>query len=121
MLIKTKIDLRKYLLLSILPTGICFAFARDIPDAIAIVIIYLTTIINQVFLIKGVDSLINSRLAAIKTSNFKIVCFFLIKMSVLILGLAIGIKLMGNRVIIPLINYVIMIFILVASLNKKKG
>ena len=48
-----------------------------------------------------------------RRSNKKIVLLFVGKLVILFGSLSLGVHLMGKRVLIPLINYVVLIFVLV--------
>ena len=67
-----------------------------------------------------------SEIVTEKTSNpdmkyrikkFRVVTLFLLKLLIIFGALSLGVHLMGKRVIIPLLNYVVLIFILGPSLK----
>lgn len=47
-----------------------------------------------------------------------LVFYFLGKITIIFAGLSLGVHFMGDKVIIPLINYILQIFILVLSMRK---
>ncbi len=53
------------------------------------------------------------------SKKLKVFTIFLLKLAILFGALSLGIHLMGKRVIIPLLNYVVIIFVLGASLKSK--
>jgi hypothetical protein len=89
-------------------------FAQGAKEVIAIFIIYLATAINQFLLVEGVLELFER-----KALKKKVIALFLLKMAILAAALYLGVHLMGKRVIIPLLNYIVLIFVLGVSLNGK--
>jgi len=121
MLLKTKINLKKFFLISLPTTAVFLAFSRNWNDALAIMIVYTATVVHLGMLSEAVFELIESQISEGHIHNVKdkIMYLFLGKLTILILGLLIGRQLMGNRIIIPVINYVIQIFILTFSIRSK--
>jgi len=109
-----RINLVRYFLLSIPTTLVALAFARSVNEVLAILVIYLATILNQLLLVEGVFELVGA------SNKVKVVLLFLTKMAILFGALAFGVHLMGKRVIIPLLNYVVIIFVLGISLKNKR-
>ena len=73
-------------------------------------------------LVEGVRCLIDPFLdAESKPRTKKVILLFVGKLVIIFGTLSLGVHLMGKRVLIPLINYVILIFILVIfCMNKKE-
>ena len=117
--IKTKINLNKYLLLSFSLTGVTLFFSRNFYDVAGILIVYVATITNQLMLVSGSSELVDSVRYDVKRKKLKIVALFIIKLLVLLMGLSLAIHFMGKRVIIPLISYILTIFILIISMKKE--
>ena len=118
MLLKTKINLKKYFILTALTTVFCLALTANNEEKIAILVIYLATLINQFILVHLVQYLIDFVSKDIPIDKLKVIMLSVIKISVLFGSLYLGVLLMNSRVIIPLLNYVIHIFILVLSFKK---
>lgn len=108
-----RINFKKYLLFSLMTTLITLTFARGVNDVIAILIIYFATVLNQLLLVEGVFELTSA------SNKSKVIIIFLIKMAILFGALTLGVHLMGKKVIIPLLNYVVIIFVLGTSLRDK--
>jgi len=125
MLLRKKINLNKYIAISLLCTvALCF-FVKGQKQIFGLFLVYLATVLNQFMLVEGVMELTNPKMASLpkdlrKSKNKKIITLFVGKISVLILGITLGVHLMGNKVIIPLLNYVIQIFILVFCLKTNE-
>ncbi|MFI5390481.1 MAG: hypothetical protein ACHQYQ_03895 [Bacteriovoracales bacterium] len=109
-----RINFGRYFLLSIPTTLVALAFARGVNEVLAILVIYLATILNQLLLVEGVFELVGA------SNKTKVILLFLLKVAILFGALAFGVHLMGKRVIIPLLNYVVIIFVLGISLKNKR-
>ena len=114
MLIKSKINLKKYFLLSLLPLALSLFFVTNWRDVLGIGIVYLATVANHLLLIQGVMIYLTPG----NTRRLIPLLLFVGKFLVLALGLSLGVLFMGNRVIIPLVNYLVLISILVVSIRK---
>ncbi|TDJ05273.1 MAG: hypothetical protein E2O68_06745 [Deltaproteobacteria bacterium] len=116
-----KINLKKYLLSSVLTTGIALAFAQNSTEIIAILVIYLATILNQFILVEVIMEMVSERKNDLsrtyRVNKTKVALLFVLKLLILFGALSLGIHLMGKRVLIPLLNYVVLIFILGLSLK----
>lgn len=121
MLLKTKINLKKFFSISLLTTGVFLLFARDINDVFAILLVYVATVTHLGMLAEAVFELIKSQITDGHIHNVKdkILYLFLGKLTILIMSLVISRQIMGDRIIIPVINYVIQIFILTFSIKSK--
>jgi hypothetical protein len=108
-----RINFKRYLLFSLMTTLITLTFARGVNDVVAILVIYLATVLNQFLLVEGVFELTSA------SNKLKVVMIFLMKMAILFGALTLGVHLMGKKVIIPLLNYVVIIFVLGTSLRDK--
>ncbi|MCO4793102.1 MAG: hypothetical protein KC493_05300 [Bacteriovoracaceae bacterium] len=117
MRIKTKINFKKYFGFTLLTTAFCCFFARDIQDIYGIITVYIAAVLNQFMLIELVLSLTESEEEMTKKRKWTLLGMAVGKMALLFGGISLGVHFMGNRVIIPLLNYVIQIFLLGVSFN----
>lgn len=115
MLIKTKINFKKYFGLTALTTLFCFLFLNNIEEVYGVLSVYLATIINHFMLAEAVFNLTEPNKVFTKKEKFVLFTMLLGKIVILFLGLSLGVHFMGNRVIIPLLNYVVQIFLLGVS------
>ena len=117
-----KINVKSYLIYSLPSTIICFLLCRSLKESIGVLVVYIGTLINQFMLVEGVRGLIDPFLdAKSKPRTKKVILLFVGKLVIIFGTLSLGVHLMGKRVLIPLINYVILIFILVIfCVNKKE-
>ena len=117
-----KINVKSYLIYSLPSTIICFLLCDTVKEFIGVLVVYIGTLINQFMLIEAVRGLIDPFLDAKgKPRTKKVILLFVGKLVIIFGTLSFGVHLMGKRVLIPLINYVILIFILVIfCVNKKE-
>ena len=119
---KTELNLKRYLFFSLPSTAFCVLLCKDWIEVLGVFIVYLGTVINQIMLVASMKELLVPLLDTDgRRSNKKIVLLFVGKLVILFGSLSLGVHLMGKRVLIPLINYVFLIFILVLyGLRKNK-
>lgn len=120
--IRTKINYKKYFLLTGGSTVLTMVFARSLDDVYGILIVYAATILNHIMMLRGVRELVTPYLPGnedIKSDKTMMVLFFVGKLVMLFGGISLGVLFMGNRVIIPVLNYVVQIFLLIYSLSNR--
>ena len=123
MRLKTELNLRRYILFSLPSTALCIALCRTWIDVLAVFVVYFGTVLNQIMLVASLREMLLPFIdTESRKSNKKIVLLFVGKLVILFGSLSLGVHLMGKRVLIPLINYVFLIFILVlyGLRNNKK-
>ena len=114
MRLKTELNLRRYILFSLPSTALCIALCRTWIDVLAVFIVYFGTVLNQIMLVASLREMLLPFIdTKSRKSNKKIVLLFVGKLVILFGSLSLGVHLMGKRVLIPLINYVVLIFVLV--------
>ena len=113
-----KINLIKYLLLTSSTTCVAMYFSKSSDEIFGILIIYAATILNHLMLIEGGLQLTDAA-SGKNVDKFNIVLVFLGKFGILIGAIYLGWHFMGNRVFIPMFNYLIQIFILIFSYRKE--
>jgi hypothetical protein len=125
MLIKTKINLKRYIGLSLASTLIACLFTQNFIEAIVVFIIYGATLINQMVLVELVTEMMqNAARGGLRSDGpavdkSRVLMLTIVKIGVMLGAISFGVLFMGNRIIIPVLNYVIMIFILAASMDRK--
>ena len=117
MLTKEKINHKKYLGLSTLLLAGTYLFCTGPKEFLVVIMVFLAVIINQWLLVSSVNKLIKKTLNHESSSIIKILGSFLGKTIILVIAITFGVHLMGNRIIIPILIYVIQIFILYLSLK----
>lgn len=123
--IRTKIDLKKYIGLSLFTTAVSCFFVSNVIEVLVVLVIYLATLINQAILVELVVEMSESA----KYTKFndekprvdrgRILSLSLLKIIIMLGAISFGVLFMGNRIIIPVLNYVFIIFILAISLKQK--
>jgi predicted membrane channel-forming protein YqfA (hemolysin III family) len=106
--------------MSLPPTAICFYFAHNSMEYLAIGVVYIATIIYLLMFSEAIFQLTTTYADDKQKSDKKlVVALFVGKLVILISALIFGVQIMGSRIIIPLLNYIIHIFVLGASFKKK--
>lgn len=90
-------------------------------------IVFIATLVNHACLVEIVEE--SSQKTAKdargqkteKLDKFKLLQYGVVKFLVLIGALSLSVLLIGNKVILPLINYVVMIFILSSTLKTREN
>ena len=114
MRLKTELNLRRYILFSLPSTALCIALCRTWIDVLAVFVVYFGTVLNQIMLVASLREMLLPFIdTESRKSNKKIVLLFVGKLVILFGSLSLGVHLMGKKVLIPLINYVVLIFVLV--------
>lgn len=114
--ITKKINFKKFFRISVIPTALCLALAKNNLEIIAILTIYVATIIYLFMFAEGVYRLTENQRSKSNDAKRKNIPFFFVGKLVILVGAIIfGVQIMGNRIIIPILNYTIQIFVLVYS------
>lgn len=114
-----KINLRRYFFRTTLCGFVGLFFDHTPKYILGLATIYFATVLNHALLVEGVDLMIfNPKKLTSKQVAIRGFILFFAKLVVLLGGIYIGILFMGDKVIIPVIFYVICIFILVFSIKK---
>ena len=114
MRLRTELNLKRYLLFSLPSTALCVALCKNWVEVLAVLTVYLGTILNHIMLVASLKELLIPFVdTESQRSTKKIVLLFVGKLVILFGSLSLGVHLMGKRVLIPLINYVVLIFVLV--------
>ncbi len=116
--IREKIDLKRYLILS-LTLLITFLIFFNHPLEIKVLMItFVATLINQYMLIRAVHELIVPVLNGQRPDSGWIGFLFIFKSIILIAALIYGVQIIGNKIIISVLFYVCQIFVLAFSSKR---
>ena len=113
----------RYIILLILSTSIFLAFSRDLKDVYGVLIALIATLANQYLLVQGVkEFVLNARDGEKQKNkgNKKVLVFFLLKFLILFGGFYAAYQFMDKQVIFPILNYVVLIFVLTLSIKGFK-
>ena len=113
-----RINLLRYFILTGLTTGVACFFVNNFNEMIGIIVIYAATIVNHLMLIEGGLQLTDAA-SGKKIDKLDLILVFLGKFGILIAAIYFGWQFMGNRVFIPMFNYLIQIFVLILSYKKE--
>jgi len=119
MLIGEKINLKKYLGLSILLIIISLRLSKNNSEIIAMAIIFAAACLNQWMLVNSVRDLTNSAVDGTISNKSSVVFMVIGKLILLIVALTFGVQIMGKRIIIPVLIYVLQIGVLYISFENK--
>lgn len=113
-----KINFKKYVILSIVLLSISYFLARNIAEVKVMFTIFLAACLNQWMLVRGVQKITNVASGKEEKDNWGIILMFIGKVIVLIVALILGVQIMGKRVIIPVLIYVLQIVVLYLSMKN---
>lgn len=117
--IRKKISFKKYFLLSFIHIGLTYFIVNNFSEYKIILLVFLATVLNQWMLISSVDAMAQSAALGGDRDTANTVLMFLGKTILLIAALSFGVHIMGKRIIIPILNYIVQIFILYFSFKRK--
>jgi hypothetical protein len=118
MLISEKIDLKKYFLFSLILIIASYFLARSPDELKVMATVFIAAGLNQWMLVRGVNKLTNQAVGSEEKDSGGLVILFIGKLIVLVVALTLGVQIMGKRIIIPLLIYVLQIAVLYLSLKK---
>ena len=116
--ISEKIDFKKYALLSLILLAISYYLARDMAEIKVMATIFLAACLNQWMLVNGVLKITGEAAGTEKADKSGLIGLFIGKAIVLIVALTFGVQIMGKRIIIPVLIYVLQIVVLYLSMKK---
>ena len=117
--IAEKINLKLFVPLSLSVTVAMSLFCNGLGEHIAHWGVYIATLINFYMLRIIVRELIIAGKGQQKPDKFLMFIYSIGKLLVLFGAISLGVLFMGNRIIIPVLNYAFQIFVLCASYMKK--
>lgn len=80
--------------------------------------IFLAACLNQWMLVRGVQKITSSAAGKEESDKSGLITLFIGKAIVLIVALTFGVQIMGKRIIIPVLIYVLQIAVLYLSMKK---
>jgi hypothetical protein len=116
--ISEKVDLKKYAILSTILLVAVYFMARDMAELKVMLTVFLAACLNQWMLVRGVQKLTNSAVGKEEPDKSGLILLFIGKVIVLLVALVFGVQIMGKRIIIPVLIYVLQIVVLYLSMKK---
>ena len=120
MLTSEKINFKKYILFSLPIIILAIYLARNTSELKVMLTVFIAACLNQWMLVKLVVGMTRVASGEGSVDKTQMVMMFIGKALVLILALTLGVQIMGKRIIIPVLIYVLQIGVLFLSLNKSK-
>lgn len=119
MLTSAKVNLKKYTSLSLVLLLLSYPILRSIAEFYVVLLVFLASCVNHWMLIYTVRR--SSEIAAEtgKRGNNSISLLNIVKLLLVVGALTFGVQIMGKRVIIPVLIYVLQIVVLYLSLEKE--
>jgi hypothetical protein len=121
MLTNAKIDLKKYTLYSLILLALSYITVRSFDEYLVVLLVFAAACLNQWMLIYIVRSL-SANAANLSPKNGPLISIMTIGKLLLVIGaLSFGVQIMGKRIIIPVLIYVLQIVVLYLSFKKQTG
>lgn len=115
-----RINLKRYIPLSAALLILGFTTCRNIREMMATSVVFVAVILNQWMLLNSIDAITQKALSKESDKQSNVLINFLFKAIILIVAISFGVHIMGNRIIIPILIYVIQIFVLYFSIRENK-
>lgn len=116
--ISEKVSLRKYALLSTALLAAVYFLARDMAELKVMLMVFLAACLNQWMLVIGVMKITDIAVGKEESDKIGLIILFIGKVIVLLVALVLGVQIMGKRIIIPVLIYVLQIVVLYLSMKK---
>lgn len=113
-----KINFKKYVILSAVLLVSTYFLARNGAELKAMLTIFLAACINQWMLVRGVLQITEAASGKGEVDKGNLILMFIGKVIVLLVALVFGVQIMGKRIIIPVLIYVLQIVVLYLSMKK---
>lgn len=116
-----KIDFRKYIFFSALLIITSYFLSRSMAEFYVMLTVFVAACLNQWMLVSVVRGLTSSVADGTPSDNGNIIIMIIGKVVIVVTALIFGVQIMGNRIIIPVLIYVLQIAVLYLSFTKPKG
>lgn len=116
-----KIDFRKYIPLSSILIIASYFLSRSMTEFYVMLIVFVAACLNQWMLVSMVREIASSASGGAPADKGNIIMMVLGKVAILVTALIFGVQIMGNRIIIPVLIYVLQIAVLYLSFTKPNG
>lgn len=116
-----KIDFRKYIFFSTVLLMASYYMARSMAEFYVMLTVFAAACLNQWMLVNVVKDITHNAADGAEVDKGNLVMMVIAKVLIVIVALIFGVQIMGNRIIIPVLIYVLQIAVLYLSLTKPKG
>ncbi len=120
MLISEKVNFKKYFLFSLPILTLALFLSRNSNEIKVMLTVFVAACLNQWMLVNLVLGMTRVASGEGSVDKTQMVIMFIGKVLVLVVALTLGVQIMGKRIIIPVLIYVLQIGVLFLSLNKTK-
>ena len=112
---KNNFNLKIYSLISLVSTCAILMFAQNMLEIFAILFCLFSTVLNHYLLYYSVKEFLNPHYIEHPESkpSKRIIAAVIVKFAVLVLAFILAARIMDKRVLLPILNYIVMIFALV--------
>ncbi len=114
-----RVNFKRFFLFSLPITLITLYFANSTKEIFLFLLMYLATLIYVLMFSEAIFNMTNKyKDDAEQVSNKYIATLFVLKLVILVAAILYSVQTLSTRIIIPILNYIIHIFILGASIKK---
>ena len=118
-LILNRVNFKKFFGLSILPTAITLFLSHNNKELGLFLLMYAATLLYVFMFSEAIFNMTQKyKDEEYKVSNKYIATLFVLKLFILVGAILFSVQTLGSRIIIPILNYIIHIFILGVSVKK---
>lgn len=118
--ISAKIDFRKYIPLSAILIIASYYLARSMAEFYVMLSVFVAACLNQWMLVSVVNEITNNAAGGAEVDKGNLIMMVIGKVLIVLVALIFGVQIMGNRIIIPVLIYVLQIAVLYLSFMKVK-
>lgn len=119
MLTNAKINLKNYFFYSIVLLVLAYLLIQTFSEFVVIFLVFLATCANHWMLIFIVRRLSENAAGVAQKNRFMISVMVIGKLILIVAALSFGVQIMGKRIIIPVLIYVLQIAVLYFSFEKQ--
>jgi len=121
MLISAKVNLTKYALFSSILLIAIYFLARSNAEIMVMLVVFVAACLNQWMLVNVVREASQNAADGTPVDKANMVMMIIGKVVLLIAAISFGVHIMGSRIIIPVLIYVLQIAVLYLSFDRQKS
>ncbi|MFA6237219.1 MAG: hypothetical protein WC635_07825 [Bacteriovorax sp.] len=119
MLTNAKIDLKKYALYSLVLLLLAYLSAKTAEEFLVIVIVFVAACINHWMLVYATRRMSESAAGVSQKGRLLVPIMIIGKLVLVVAALSFGVQIMGKRILIPVLIYVLQIVVLYLSFERQ--
>lgn len=121
MLISAKVNLTKYALFSSILLIAIYFLAKSNSEIVVMLVVFIAACLNQWMLVNVVREASQNAADGTPVDKANMVMMIIGKVVLLIAAISFGVHIMGSRIIIPVLIYVLQIAVLYLSFDRQKS